>query len=241
MESAVQLQPMSVDVQLAQLDGLNTPLLAAYEKLLSKSELKRLQSFRVEHARTHFLVGRALARTALSQYCGVCPEKISIAVDERGKPYVEAPAPACRFRFSISHTHGLVVCAVSERGDIGVDVQSAHRIKVHELAQTVLTQPELDDVFARPSQDTVKRFLAYWTLKEAYAKLQGEGLRLGFEQLTFDLSGPLPCLVKSPDPIHANHCSFVLETLVTGHAFALAMHPGDMISDVTYRWTVPLC
>lgn len=232
---------MSIDVQLCQYETLDAAVLTACEARLSQDERARLQSFRVAEARTQFLVGRALVRTAVSKQIGVNPAALEIAIGARGRPRFTAPPAACRYAFSLSHTTGLVVCAVSEGADVGVDVEHPNKQRnVRDFAKKVLTSSELEDTFSRPSQEIMERFLTYWTLKESYAKLRGEGLTIGFDKLRFDLSGRTPQLMTSPDIAHAQNCTFHFEMLKTGHCCALAVHPGAAITNLTQHWTVPM-
>lgn len=96
-----------------------------------------------------------------------CPE---IAIAERGKPYFCTG----NLHFSISHTKGHVFCALSDR-PVGLDAEEMDRpIKLH-LAQKILSEPEKHRFEAAvDKRDTLLRL---WVLKEAAAKLTGEGLR----------------------------------------------------------------
>ena len=112
--------------------------------------------------------GRALLARLYREATGQdCPE---IAVTERGKPYfVESP-----WHFSISHTKKHVFCALSSR-PVGLDAEEKDR-KIHlNLAEKILSEPEKLRFDAAP--DKREALLKLWVLKEASAKLSGEGLR----------------------------------------------------------------
>ena len=96
-----------------------------------------------------------------------CPE---IAVEERGKPYfVEG-----NWHFSISHTKKHVFCVLSAR-PVGLDAEEADRRIDLRLAEKILSEPEKARYEAAP--DKREALLKLWVLKEAAAKLTGEGLR----------------------------------------------------------------
>ena len=96
-----------------------------------------------------------------------CPE---IAVEERGKPYfVEG-----NWHFSISHTKKHVFCVLSAR-PVGLDAEEADRRIDLRLAEKILSEPEKVCYEAAPDKREV--LLKLWVLKEAAAKLTGEGLR----------------------------------------------------------------
>ena len=102
-----------------------------------------------------------------------CPE---IAVAERGKPYFVN----CPWHFSISHTKNHVFCALS-RQPVGLDGEERDRKVDLRLAEKILSEPEKRRFDA--AADKQAFLLRLWVLKEAAAKLTGEGLR-GFPNHT---------------------------------------------------------
>ncbi|MBE6922586.1 MAG: 4'-phosphopantetheinyl transferase superfamily protein [Ruminococcaceae bacterium] len=101
------------------------------------------------------------------QVGGTLPE---IAVTDRGKPYfVDSP-----WHFSISHTKKRVFCALS-RENVGIDAEEADRDINLRLADKILSPVEKEQ-FDRAA-DKRTALLTFWVLKEAAAKLSGEGLR----------------------------------------------------------------
>jgi len=112
--------------------------------------------------------GRILLARLYEKYVG--GELPEIRVTERGKPYfVDSP-----WHFSISHTKGRVFCALSPN-PIGIDAEPIDRPINLQLAEKILSSSER----AQYDRATHKRqtLLTFWVLKEAYAKLTGEGLK----------------------------------------------------------------
>ena len=108
-----------------------------------------------------------LQRLWEEQVGGTLPE---IAVMDRGKPYfVDSP-----WHFSISHTKKRVFCALS-RETVGIDAEEADRDINLRLADKILSPVEKEQ-FDRAA-DKRTALLTFWVLKEAAAKLSGEGLR----------------------------------------------------------------
>ena len=93
-----------------------------------------------------------------------------IAVTPRGKPYF----PGRPLYFSISHTPRRVFCAVSDR-PVGVDAEEPDRTVNPRLADKILSPAEYRRWLACPDRNAA--LLRFWVLKEAAAKLTGEGLR----------------------------------------------------------------
>ena len=89
---------------------------------------------------------------------------------ERGKPYF----PDSPYYFSLSHTPRHAVCVLSDR-NVGVDAEETDRRVNPGLAGKILSVPERERV--ERSDDPRLALLRLWVLKEAVAKLTGEGLR----------------------------------------------------------------
>jgi len=70
---------------------------------------------------------RALCRLALSHYTGVDPATWVFTAGKYGKPAIARPAAFRAARFNLSHTDGLIVCAVGRAGEIGIDVEDTSR------------------------------------------------------------------------------------------------------------------
>ena len=112
--------------------------------------------------------GRKLLQTLWQTHAG--GEMPEIAVTDRGKPYFVGS----NWHFSISHTKKRVFCALSEE-NVGIDAEEADRnINLH-LAEKILSPMEKRQFDA--AEDKRKTLLTFWVLKEAAAKLSGEGLQ----------------------------------------------------------------
>ena len=111
-------------------------------------------------------VGRALLAQAYRQATG--EELPPIAVTPRGKPYF----PDRKWHFSISHTKHFAFCALS-RNNIGLDAEEKGR----KVSTALMDKYTSDAEKNRLGGDPQDAFLRLWVLKEAAAKLSGEGLR----------------------------------------------------------------
>jgi 4'-phosphopantetheinyl transferase len=120
--------------------------------ILSDEELQRYRAFHFERDRAAYLTAHALTRRALSRYADVAPPDWQFAKGPCGKPEIANPLDR-RLGFNLSHTHGLVACAVGWECEVGIDVERINR----EINPAV-------------------SFFEEWTLKEAYLKALGVGL-----------------------------------------------------------------
>ena len=125
--------------------------------------------------------GRKLLQTLWQTHLG--GEMPEIAIAERGKPYFVDS----NWHFSISHTKKRVFCALSEE-NVGIDAEEADRsINLH-LAEKILSPMEKAQFDA--AEDKRIALLKFWVLKEAAAKLSGEGLRGYPNHTDFSLDDP---------------------------------------------------
>lgn len=88
-----------------------------------------------------------------------------IEVMPGGKPYWAESD----WHFSLCHTRGLVLCALSDH-PVGLDAERIRTVRPAVVSR-VLAPAEL-----RAYDGTEAMFLRFWTLKEAYAKYTGEGI-----------------------------------------------------------------
>ena len=100
-----------------------------------------------------------------------------------GKPYF----PGNEAYFSISHTKKNVFCVLSDR-PVGLDAEEADRPVKPSLAKHILSERELAQY--ERSQDPRLALLTFWVLKEATAKLSGEGIKSYPNHTDFNLTDP---------------------------------------------------
>ena len=131
--------------------------------------------------RTGHEAGRALLAELYRRETGEALPPIGIT--PRGKPFF-ADSP---WHFSISHTRKHAFC-VLDRENIAVDAEELDRPVELRLAERILSPREKEQFEA--AADKTRALLTFWVLKEAAAKLSGEGLR-GFPSHTnFPLDDP---------------------------------------------------
>ena len=106
-----------------------------------------------------------------------------ILITDRGKPYFEGNP----LYFSISHTKKHAFCVLSEK-NVGVDAEEVLRDLHPRFAEKVLSKEEFSRYLV--AQDKRYALLKFWVLKEAAAKLSGEGLRGYPNHTNFTLEDP---------------------------------------------------
>lgn len=106
-----------------------------------------------------------------------------IRATDRGKPYF----PDSPWHFSISHTPKHAFCVLS-RNNVAVDAEELDRKINLRLAEKILSAPEkarFDE-----AENKERALLTFWVLKEAAAKLSGDGLRGYPDHTNFSLDDP---------------------------------------------------
>lgn len=179
-------QGMTLDLWLAPEPVELAPALAAsWAALLSADEQLRWQRFAREEDRNRFLLVRALVRRVLAQELRLQPQDLLFKADTHGKPHVMIPGGK-PLHFNLSHTRGLSVLALSRQAEVGVDVEAQGRqVELLALARRYFATSEilaLEDLAAEPQREL---FFALWTLKEAWVKAKGLGLRVPLDEFSF--------------------------------------------------------
>jgi len=151
-------------------------------------------------ARLHFPEGRhlfgvshTLVRTTLSRYSEIPPGEWRFVKNGHGKPAIDPDFDSSPLRFSLTHTRGLAIVAVTQRADVGVDVERANRIvDAARLSSRFFSPEEASALQGMPPDRLRERFFLYWTLKESYIKARGLGLSLPLASFSFRLAGECP-------------------------------------------------
>ena len=78
-------------------------------------------------------------------------------------------------KFNISHSGNMVVCAISEEFDVGIDVELINDIGI-ESFKNQMTLYEWEKI--NNEEDKICAFYEYWTKKEAVVKAHGKGLSI---------------------------------------------------------------
>ena len=202
--------------------------------LLSPDERAQHDRFIFARDRRDYAMAHALVRRALSRYAGVAPEEWRFQPAPGGKPFLMPIRDAASLSFSLSHTHGLVACAIADQADIGIDVEAV-RGPMDDLLNQVLSTTEIHDVRRSASPlDQGRRFCELWTLKEAFTKATGEGLSRDVRQIAFAVDEDQRIIFKPAVEVDPNSWRFGLFAPTPEHFLAIAVRsqPGSLTSMV---------
>ena len=190
-EKNLLLDDKNVDVWLINPnDFIESQMLEEYHQLLSLDEKQKLEKYIYPEDKHDALITRAFVRTLLSYYTKgdhyVDPTKWRFVRGEKGKP--EIVNPPIPLRFNISHTKGLIACALTLSVDVGIDVEYIKRKTSYlKVADYKFAPSEVAELNKQPRDNQRSRFFDYWTLKESYIKALGGGLTIPLDRFSFDI------------------------------------------------------
>jgi len=186
------MDPGEIHVSLLDPDVLGTPeVLGACERVMSEDERTRLAGMKSARRQVEYRLTRALVRRSLSVHARVAPTAWRFEIGPHGRPEIAGPGEAPKLFFNVSHTAGLIACAVAVDPEIGVDVEDVERrSRTVQIADRFFAPSEVHALGSLPVAEQRDRFFDYWTLKESYIKARGKGLAIPLKSFAFDLSHP---------------------------------------------------
>ena len=172
------LPPEVVDVWYGRLD-LDEKEMAGMVEFLSAPEQQRIGGLLEERAVRQHVVSRALQRQILASYAGGSPADIKFGVVAMGKPTLAHPNEN-GLTFNTTHSGHLVVIAVAENRNVGVDMEKLRPIpKALQLAKRFFSDAEFRMLEATPDEERDRAFLEVWTRREGTAKARGDSVWRG--------------------------------------------------------------
>jgi len=154
-------------------------------KLLNPEEQQRAAAFKFEAQRSLYIKAHVFLRKVLSYHTGHPPEAWQFHKNDYGKPFI-SNAEFRSIQFNLSHTKGMIVCAVSKQC-VGIDVEGSRPLNhIKQISQRHFTAKEYEDIFLiQQPEKQLHRFYTYWTLKEAFVKAIGFGLSIPLKKIGF--------------------------------------------------------
>lgn len=193
------------------------------EAMLSADERARCSRLLTASARRRCVGARLLSRSVLAERVGTDPARLSFTVGAFGRPELR-PNP-WRLRFNLTHSEGLIACAVTADLPCGIDAErtpaAADLVRYGAERFAPAERARLDALGSGAST----AFVDMWVLKEAYTKALGLGFQYRFDG--FSLMADSRGAVALDDPrvpeAEAARWAFSLATMPTGHRLALAV------------------
>ena len=220
------------DVQIwtAHLEALSLLELEELSALLDAGEQARAARFHFERDRRHYVASRGFLRRLLGSVLDVPASALVFEYGAHGKPTISPALLGRTLYFNLSHSAGWAMFALSRDGEVGIDLESAIRLKrdgdgLAGLAARVLSARERAIWQALPDTQREAAFLRAWTRKEAYTKATGQGL---FDELiqtdvALDAAAPESSLILHSSREGGITRNWVLHDLPAPAGFAAAL------------------
>ena len=151
-----------------------------FEALLSKDETLRASSMPDALEKERFFICRGIVRIILGHYSEQCkPGELKFAYGPNNKPsLVQDNGRGGKIHFSISHSRGLALCAISLDHEVGIDLE--FKKDFNEMQRFVFrffSEKERRKFCSlRDINKKLDFFYEHWTAKEAYLKTLGQGV-----------------------------------------------------------------
>lgn len=214
---------------------------AEWVRALPDEEQARFAKYRHVRSGHEFLAGRLLVRGWLSAVTGAPPRAWRLVEGRYGRP--EIAEPSTSLRFNLAHSGGIVACVLAEHREAGVDVEDLGRRPMSpDIWHRYCAPTEVADIEAQPEEERHRRFLTYWTLKEAYLKARGLGIAVHLADVAFSIEGPAPTITfRESLTGTSTDWAFGLDTAGPGHllSWATPQAPGAPRPDVSVT-SIPL-
>jgi len=191
---------------------------------LAEEERRRAQRFHFPQDRIRFVARRGILREILGSYLDLPPGRVPLVTGVHGKPELAPGAGA--LHFSVSHSDGLALCAVTRDRPVGVDLERLRSVpEADEIAQRFFSAREKADFRALRPGAKRKGFFRCWTRKEAYLKAIGVGLCFPLEDFDVTLAPEDPPRLSRVKGKPREASRWVLEEIVPlpGYLASLAV------------------
>lgn len=124
------------------------------------------------------LLGKLLLRRCLMAY-GYGEDCLEgLAEGPFGRPVLDGAVD-----FNISHSAEFVVCAATERGRVGIDVEEIKPVALQDF-RSCMTPQEFAKLEAAGGKE--RGFFSFWTQKECVLKADGRGLNLPLQEVRIE-------------------------------------------------------
>jgi 4'-phosphopantetheinyl transferase len=124
------------------------------------------------------LFGMLLVLEGLKGLGCYCAGLNDLSTDKFGRPFING-----QIDFNISHSCEYVVCAFTDSGRVGIDLERIRPLDLSEMDR-YLTAKELEDI--RRASDASRELYRLWTRKESILKADGRGLAVNLREIRLE-------------------------------------------------------
>jgi 4'-phosphopantetheinyl transferase len=158
-----------------------------YLQLLPKVMSEQVIKYRVRDDRFNSLFGKIILKKTLEEYFAFENDVLErINVTKFGKPYINS-----KIEFNLSHSGSYVICAISDEGPIGIDIEKMNTIDYSDF-KSIMTENEWEKLKTIKNQKHY--FFDLWTKKESLIKANGKGLNIDLKSIDVEAK---PAVISS--------------------------------------------
>lgn len=176
------MKPGQIDVWRIDLT-LSDSQLGQYYGLLDEYEKNRAAAFVDDYDRRQWIAAHSQMRLILARYTGLSAVEIPIIQKRGEKPFIKDS----QIFFNLSHTYDYALLAVSNTGELGIDIEyKRDNPKINLISRSTFSESEHKAIFSVEGEERKARFFRCWTRKEAFIKAIGQGF--SYETKFFSVS-----------------------------------------------------
>ena len=150
-----------------------------YWSLLSGNERNKASNYNYPELQKKYIKMRALLRIILAPYLQIEPQEIIFKTGKHGKPFLDD----ANIFFNLSHTGNKFVVAVSNLGEVGVDIEKIRdRKNLSALTKKCFSEEENNYWNSLSKAQQGVMFYHFWVRKEAFVKAVGRGIAMGLNE-----------------------------------------------------------
>ncbi|MGC9381013.1 4'-phosphopantetheinyl transferase family protein [Streptomyces sp. MH13] len=199
----------------------------AERRFLLGRDWARYSKLNGEQLRDRFLATRLLIRHSAAVALGTEATSLELSYGLNGRVHLRGHD---QIDVSLSHTGDLLMCGITSLGLIGIDAEPLkRRLSGRDVETLMCTAPERLRLAATADEERNGLLLSLWTLKEAYSKALGQGLRFPFTEFGFRTGGDAD-EGTGPAGIEGTDGSAAAETIL------LERSDGTPVADDTWRF-----
>jgi len=175
--------------------------------LLAPDENNRANAFANEPHMRRYVLAHVARRIILAKYAHISLDRLDFGAIANGKPVLANDlSDGLQLDFSLSHTGGISLLAVSSTGRVGVDIERiVTTSRWRSWASEYFSCAEWDLVLSSDNADA--SFYHAWTKKEAIVKVHGVGLTDNLALVdTTDMAAAQKMGVKTVEAFNVGAC-----------------------------------
>jgi len=139
---------------------------------------QRINRYRRWEDKQACLLGKLLILEGLEGFGSGGASLNDLSFDKFGRLFING-----QIDFNTSHSDEYVICAITDAGRVGVDIERIRPFDLSEIDQC-LTADELE--YIRRASDSSDEFYRIWTSKESILKADGRGLAVDLREIKIE-------------------------------------------------------